>query len=147
MKQRLTQTAGFSLQEVIIVVVILTVLAAIALPAFNNAARNVANQEAIVILNAIYDAQMEYRDTYGSFTGTIGNLDVTFPAPGSFNAPSAINSGSGIGCGNQSGEPAVGRIDSDDGNYRLYALRDLPGEIGCCPTTVGDNICQRMGFQ
>jgi prepilin-type N-terminal cleavage/methylation domain-containing protein len=52
---------GFSLLELLIVVIVLSILAVIALPMFNKAVRSVRQQEAFSMLKLIEQAQKVYR--------------------------------------------------------------------------------------
>ena len=64
-------SAGFTLVELIIVVIILGILAGIAIPGYRKTAEKGFRDEAKVILQAIYTAERTYRlhhNTYGSLT-------------------------------------------------------------------------------
>ena len=68
---------GFSLIELLIVVVIIGIIAAIAIPNLLAARRSANEGSAVSSLRTIHGAQMTYSSTYGagSYAGTLGALN------------------------------------------------------------------------
>ena len=67
---------GFTLLELLVVVLIIGILAGIALPQYRNAVRKARVAEAKITLRAIVDATDRYVLTTGNTTANISDLDV-----------------------------------------------------------------------
>jgi prepilin-type N-terminal cleavage/methylation domain-containing protein len=63
--------AGFTLVELMIVVAIIGILAAIAIPNFQKYQAKARQKEAQLQLSSIYTAELSFRGEYGSFTGCL----------------------------------------------------------------------------
>lgn len=72
---------GFTLLELIIVVIIIGILASIALPRYIRIAEKGRVSEAKSILGAIKASQMRYSAQYSTFTNDYTILDVTLQTP------------------------------------------------------------------
>src|SRR3954462_9597226 len=70
---------GFSLIELLIVVVIIGIIAAIAIPNLLAARRSANEGSAISSMRTLHGAQMTYSSTYGNgnYAGTAGTLDTS----------------------------------------------------------------------
>lgn len=73
------QSSGFSLIELMVVVSIIAVLAAIALPAFNAYQNKARQSEAKIALSGIYQAILSYSAVSQAATSCIGTIGVTPP--------------------------------------------------------------------
>ncbi len=89
---------GFTLLELMIVIIIVGILASLAVPRFIAATNKTKEGEAKAILGSIRSAQLRYYLEYDAYTTTIGNLDLTLTAnPSTYYTYSAIDSGGNIG--------------------------------------------------
>lgn len=78
---------GFTLIEVIIVVIIIAVLAAVSIPKYTGAVERSKAAEGTYILGTLLSAQERYFLENSAFTNTLAGLDVTIPTPKYFAAP------------------------------------------------------------
>lgn len=67
---------GFTLIELIIVIVIIGIMASLALPRYQKAIENSRKAEAYTILKAIHGAQMRYAIENDAYTNNPANLDI-----------------------------------------------------------------------
>lgn len=81
---------GFTLLELLIVIVIIGILAAIATPQFFKAAERARAAEGVNILGVIRSAQIRYYAEHACFTGNISDLDVDVENLKFFDPPVAI---------------------------------------------------------
>ena len=72
--RNLRNSKGFTLIELMIVVVIIGILAAIAIPKFSQASDRAKEKEADGILKQIYTTQMAYKAQHGTFTTVAADL-------------------------------------------------------------------------
>jgi len=112
---------GFTLLELMIVVIIIGILSSLAIPRFITAANKAREAEARAILGSIRAAQLRYYLEWNVYTTTIGNLDLDLTSnPTTYYTYSAITSG-GIG---QAAKQSGFTIDSfriaEDGTIASY---------------------------
>ncbi len=70
---------GFTLMELIIVVVIIGILAMVGLPQFFRVAERGRAAEGIALLGSIRSAQLRFAAERGTTTGAMANLDISDP--------------------------------------------------------------------
>ncbi len=143
-KKLLASNTAFTIQEVIVAIVIVGVLAGLSYPSFVNNIKKITNQEAETILIALYEAQKDYAFETGSYTTTASDLDVTFSTPKGFNAPLALDGN--FSCHGGNSVEVIGSINRNNPDgYTLYVEEDT-GIIYCCPITNGNSICTELGL-
>lgn len=77
------RTAGFTLVELMVVVVIIGILASLAIPRFNVTSHRSKEKEAELILKQVYEMQQTYRAERGAFATNVSDLtEVGFESPG-----------------------------------------------------------------
>ncbi len=133
---------AFTLLEIIIVVVIIGVLAAMAFPSYQIQMLKVRNQEAVRILTVLWEAQKDYSRDNNGYTTNMADLAIDIPAPRNFQPAVLVNNPTTtVSCGGP-GQNYLVSIQDNTANYTLYALTD--GRIVCTPCP--GSVCQKMGF-
>ena len=74
---------GFTLLELLVVVLIIGILAAIALPQYNKFVRNTSYANMLQILKTVVTAEQSFYITNNSYTTDWNNLDISLPTYGS----------------------------------------------------------------
>ncbi|MFA5039534.1 MAG: prepilin-type N-terminal cleavage/methylation domain-containing protein [Candidatus Omnitrophota bacterium] len=77
--------SGFTLLELIIVIVVIGILASIALPRYIRIAEKGRVAEAKNMLSSIRSANMRYAAQWNAYTNNISRIDVNLPSPKFFN--------------------------------------------------------------
>ena len=108
---------GFTLLEMIVVIIVLGILASFAIPQFIKATEKAKVGEALGILPAVEGSQVRYAMEHdGVLSGNCSNLDITIPAPKYFNLTCAS--------GNSTGTAGVASMQRKvpAGGYGTYSL-------------------------
>lgn len=130
--------SGFTLIEIVIVIIIIGVLASIAIPKYSATMERIRSSEGVNILTALMGAQKRYAmENGGVYTATLTDLDITIPAPANFNAISDASLST-----TAASIATVTRNNNSFGNYTL-TISDL-GVITCAGGS--GNICTKMGY-
>lgn len=122
---------GYTLIEILTVVAIVGIIAAIAIPNLSLVVERHRSQEAVQKLQAMYGAQKRYSIDHGSYTSNRNDLDVTINVSTHFKVPQADN---GV-------NEYLARVDRLDDSYRLFIKPDA--SIVCWSA---GNICTKLGF-
>lgn len=131
---------GFSIYEIIAVVIILSVLLSLTIPEYTNLIRRGENQEAEQFLRAVWIAQQDFRLENGNFASNISQLDLDVnPLKNFVIFPQQQN----IVCGGNSSNSLVHvhKVVNGDFEYEIVLLED--GRVSCFPC---GTVCQRMGY-
>lgn len=139
--------SAFTIIEIIVVVVIIGVLAAIAMPSYRIQMLKVKNQEAVRVLWALWEAEKDYFRDNGVYTSNVGDLAIDIPTMKNF-TNLVLTDSQVQGCG---GPFVTNRmsVDSIDSSYRIYLMEN--GSLFCRSGLVGpllcpDPFCMKMGF-
>ena len=79
MKKRSSNQSGFTLLELLMVVIIIAILAAIAVPSYFRTAERSRAAEALQVLASIRGAQLRYYAQNGAYAAASTSLDVEVP--------------------------------------------------------------------
>jgi len=123
---------GFTLLELIIVVIILGVLVAIAVPTFTSSRLKIETAEALSILGSLRVSQIRYYAQNGAYATNCANLDVGYTTLKYHVPPFCLN--------NTAPTAFVLVINTDD-----YVLcMDSNGDIKC--TDIAAGTCVKLGY-
>lgn len=142
---RTKRASGFTMIELMIVIVVIGVLAAIALPSYRIQISKMKNQEAVRILMALWEAQKDYYRENGVYTADINDLAIDIPAPKHFINFDVLDGTPPVTCSGSPRTP-LASMEANDSSYTLYALVD--GRVVCKPASGGcpGSLCPQMGF-
>ena len=91
-RQMMTGKRGFTLLELLMVVIIIAILAAIALPQYFRTVERSRSGEALQVLAAVRGSQLRYYAQYLGYATAVANLDIDVPASTSWNFTSTVSS-------------------------------------------------------
>ena len=115
---------GFTLLELMIVVIIIGILASLAVPRFIDAANRAKEAEAMGILGSIRSSQLRYYIDSNAYTGTIGNLDLSLTSnPSAYYTYSALDGSTANNIGQAEAVSGTGLADytiATDGAIATY---------------------------
>ena len=84
------RTEGFTLTEIMVVVIIVGVLASVTLPRFTGVMERFRAAEGVQILTALLLAQKAYEAEYGVYSAVLADLDVSIDRAENFNLPPSV---------------------------------------------------------
>ncbi|MDD5005358.1 MAG: prepilin-type N-terminal cleavage/methylation domain-containing protein [Candidatus Omnitrophica bacterium] len=84
---------GFTLMEIMIVIIIIGILVRLAIPRYTHTIENSRTAEALDVLGAIRNAQMRYVLDNDGYTNSLTNLDINMSSAGRFFTFSAVSGG------------------------------------------------------
>ncbi len=126
---------GFTLMELLVVVIILGVLVSVALPRYNLAVERTRSAEGVQTLTALLSGQKSYFLDNNFYTTQLSDLDVEIPSSNIFNTPTL---------GVPPDDPLAAVVRSS-GAYQYQLSIDQNGVITCV-TVAGDDICGSLGY-
>lgn len=92
MTQRLGKS-GFTLLELLVVVIIVAILAGVAIPQYRKAIEGSRETDAQNVLASIFTGELAYYQEKGTFTTTLTDLVVSVPVMKDWSAPAGTSSG------------------------------------------------------
>ncbi|MBN2120073.1 MAG: type II secretion system protein [Candidatus Omnitrophica bacterium] len=135
---------GFTLTELITVVIIIGILSVIAVPQFFRISERAKAAEAVAILSAIRSAQLRYAVDADLTTDDLSELDIDIPSLKYFEPPTPVEvdpraSPTAILC-------RVRRLPGvSNPGFSAYSLNiDSEGTIGCTGGNL--NVCSMLGY-
>ena len=90
---------GFTLVELSVVIVIIGILAAFAVPKFRKAVERSKAGEAFNYLDSVRASQERYFSRESTYTDNLGNLDINMPPPKYFDLPTVVTGDAPAGGG------------------------------------------------
>ena len=129
---RVRRCNGFSLIEVMIVVVIIGILAALAYPSLEGYLQRTRQTEARTNLSALYTAQKIYFATNRTYASSFDDLDVQFETGGdvvySYTLTATATSFVATATGNLDDDAALDTWTIDQGKTLTNTVNDLTAE-------------------
>ncbi len=94
--KKFSKQSGFSLVELSVVIVIIGVLAAFAVPKFRDSVERSKASEAFNYLSAVRTSQERYQSKEGTYASVSSTLDIQIPAPKYFTVGEITSGVSGV---------------------------------------------------
>ncbi len=133
--RRRANKRGFTLAEIIIVIIIMGAIASFALPRMSGVFERMRATEGVQVLAALRKAQRAYRQETGGYTTDLADLDVEFDNLSYFTSPDPNTPADPVASVRRAGSPA--------GNHYDLEIND-DGTI-CCEEIIGGLTCGEAG--
>lgn len=114
--RRFLSLTGFTLLELMVVVIIIGILAAFAIPQYTKTVERSHQSEAITNLGIIRGAQLRYFAEYDTYTAVSGNLDIDFPSGAKYFDYSVVGA-------SPASLATATRNGTENNNYGPYTIR------------------------
>lgn len=147
---------GFSLIETLVVVLIVGILTALAVPQYQKAVEKSRMAEAVMIVRQIANANQAHYDTYGRYAdyGEIDNLDISIPGYdyyglGGKRVATKYFIYSPCGSGSYGARIALA-TEIKDKIYQIYIEAVAPERIRCAissgktPSSIQKKLCKQL---
>ena len=121
---------GFTLLELLMVVIIIAILAAIAMPQYFRTVERSRSGEALQVLAAIRGSQLRYYAQYLAYGAGVANLDIDVPANATWNF-TAVPSSNLIGASRNNVANAVVNMNVVSGS--VCSTNTYYGLLNSCP--------------
>ena len=125
---------GFNLTEMMITMAIIGILAAIAIPSYNNSRLKSNRSDGLALLNEIMQAQERFAATNGNYTTNLTALGYAVNQPsaeGFYQASAATCAGAAIAvCVNLIATAQGGQVNDDNGNGGNLSLNSRGTKVG-----------------
>lgn len=135
---------GFTLVELMITMLIIGILAAIAVPAYNDSVRKSRRSDAMTALAAVQQAQERWRGNNASYSTSFSDLGVSGTSPGAYYTLSLSGLGAGgdeLGNGYVVTATAVdGTTQASDSTCATMSVRMQGGNLGYAGGASGDGL-------
>ncbi|MBF0531618.1 MAG: prepilin-type N-terminal cleavage/methylation domain-containing protein [Candidatus Omnitrophica bacterium] len=149
-----TQKIGFTFAEILVVIIILSIFAAIGVPTYQIYFERTKTREARQLLLSVLDAQLDHFRQTGGYGQAITDLDIDIPAPKHFASIDLNGAGAtDIQCpspGTGTNQKWLAKLAEKDNRYTLYVLPD--GRVVCQGGANGVGgcnavLCRQLGFR
>lgn len=148
MKQEIKKSVGFTLAEILTVIIIVGIIAAIAIPNHTIQMKRVHNQEADQALLAAFEAQKDYYRKNSVYATERNVLDLqfsnpNFPSPnfGSFSFYDGSTTITYTYGGLSASINPLASLQAQNGSYTLYI--STQGKIIC---QASGTLCEKLGY-
>ncbi len=127
---------GFTLMEIMVVLIIMGVLASVALPSYSIHIERVRSSEGVQSLTALLAAQKRYQLENSAYSASLTNLDIDIAASTNFNVPTVANNSA-----------AVASIVRNSGTVPYTLSINDTGTVACtCGACTPANLCTQIGY-
>ena len=137
MPQHSRHNTGFTLTEIIVVIIIMGVLASAALPKFTGTVERVRAAEGVQLLTALLGAQKAYEFENGSYSAVLADLDIEVPRANNFVLPPTVANPV---------DPVANPIASIRRSNAYWLRINENGQITCVNAAPNNFTCAQAGY-